>query len=197
MSPPAPHVVVLGGPNGAGKSTTAPRLLVGALHVAEFVNADLIAQGLSGFRPEGAAIEAGRVMLRRLYQLATQRVNFAFETTMASRAFVPWLTRLRDQGYAVHLVYLWLPSVDLAIARVAQRVLMGGHPVPEETIRRRFRAGLRNFLNLYRPLATTWLLYDNSLALAPRLIAEGRASAEPRIADFPAWQSIHSEAGNA
>src|SRR5712692_3768879 len=105
MTVAAPHVVVLGGPNGAGKSTTAPRLLVGALKVDEFVNADVIAQGISAFRPDVAAIDAGRVMLRRLRQLAQRRVNFAYETTMASRTFAPWLAELRDHGYAVHLIY--------------------------------------------------------------------------------------------
>jgi len=190
MTGPAPHVVVLGGPNGAGKSTTAHRLLVGALRVDEFVNADVIAQGISAFRPDVAAIDAGRVMLRRLRQLAQRRVNFAYETTMASRTFAPWLTELRDDGYAIHLIYLWLPSVDLAIARVAERVKAGGHDVPEATIRRRFRAGLRNFLRLYRPLADSWRLYDNSDFLSPRLLARQTGRSMPIVVDATLWRRI-------
>src|SRR5262245_33461782 len=196
MAQQSPHVVVIGGPNGAGKSTTAPRLLVGTLQVTEFVNADLIAQGLSGFRPEGTAIEAGRVMLRRLHQLAEQRLDFAFETTMASRTFVPWLAKLRSQGYLVHLVFLWLPTADMAIARVAARVQMGGNDVPEETIRRRYHSGKRNFLSLYRPLATTWLVYDNSDFMAPRLIATGEPHAPPVIVHLDTWQFFLKEATN-
>lgn len=105
-----PIVVVLAGPNGAGKSTTAPALLLGTLGVPEFVNADVIAGGLSAFNTEGAAIAAGRVMLARLKTLATQRVSFAFETTLASRSFAPWLSGLKQSGYAVHILFLWLTN---------------------------------------------------------------------------------------
>ena len=116
----SPLVVVVAGPKGAGKSTTAPRLLRGVLSVSEFVNADPIAQGLSLFRPESVAIEAGRVMLARLRALARAREDFAYETTLASRSFARWLRDLRDSGYRAHLVFLSLPSADLAVARVAQ-----------------------------------------------------------------------------
>jgi predicted ABC-type ATPase len=194
MTQQAPSLVVIGGPNGAGKSTTAPRLLVGALRVTEFVNADLIAQGLSGFHPDRAAIEAGRVMLRRLHELAKQRADFAFETTMASRTFVPWLARLRGQGYAVHLVFLWLPTVEMAIARVAERVRVGGHAVPEDTIRRRFRTGLRNFLELYRPMAASWRLYDNAELSRPRLIVSQTNNGDVIISDPITWTSIQGDA---
>ncbi len=95
-------------------------------------------------------------MLSRLRDLAKEKRNFAFETTLAGRSLAPWLARLIDDGYEFHLVYLWLPSADLAVARVADRVRMGGHHVPEETIRRRYRAGLRNFFRLYMQLATLW-----------------------------------------
>src|SRR4030042_4484999 len=128
-----PHLIVIAGPNGAGKSTTAPSLLKGTLKVAEFVNADLIAQGLSGFQPEGAVFHAGRVMLERIHYLAKKHINFAFETTLASRTFAPWINELCKTDYDFHLVFLWLPNEDFAIARVAERVRMGGHNVPEET----------------------------------------------------------------
>ncbi|MGO9111127.1 MAG: AAA family ATPase [Thermoguttaceae bacterium] len=151
-----PAVIVLAGPNGSGKTTAAPKLLPDVLGVIEFVNADTIAQGLAAFGPELVALEAGAIMLSRLRDLAKEKRNFAFETTLAGRSLAPWLARLIDDGYEFHLVYLWLPSADLAVARVADRVRMGGHHVPEETIRRRYRAGLRNFFRLYMQLATLW-----------------------------------------
>jgi predicted ABC-type ATPase len=165
-----PHLIVIAGPNGAGKSTTAPCLLKGTLKVTEFVNADLIAQGLSGFKPESTVFHAGRVMLERIHYLAKKRIDFAFETTLASRTFAPWIADLRKTGYDFCLVFLWLPNEDLAVARVAERVRMGGHNLPDETIRRRYHAGIRNFFKLYRPLADTWFFYDNS-AEEPRAIA--------------------------
>ncbi|HZL93888.1 MAG TPA: AAA family ATPase [Vicinamibacterales bacterium] len=119
MSELRPSVVILAGPNGAGKSTAAPELLQGELAVNEFVNADVIARGLSAFDPDRAAIAAGRVMLARLNELARQRESFAFETTLASRSFAPRLRALRKSGYAIHLLFLWLSSPDLAVQRVA------------------------------------------------------------------------------
>jgi predicted ABC-type ATPase len=137
----SPSVVVLGGPNGSGKSTAAPRLLQGSLKVDEFVNADTLALGLSAFRPEDVAIEAGRITLARLDALASQHRSFAFESTLASQSLARRLERLKKAGYTVHIVYLWLPDVDLAVARVAERVRSGGHDVPVDAIRRRFKRG--------------------------------------------------------
>ena len=153
-----PHVLVLAGPNGAGKSTAAASMLWSPLGVTEFVNADVIAQGLSGFNPEGAAMQAGRIMLARLKQLAAGRASFAFETTLASPNFAPWIAGLRQLGYAFNLYFLWLPTADMAVERVAARVRSGGHHVPEETIRRRYDRGLANFFRAYLPLATNWRL---------------------------------------
>ena len=184
-----PHVVVLAGPNGAGKSTTAPVLLRGKLGVDEFVNADTIARGLSAFAPEGVAIDAGRVMLRRLEQIAAQHRNFAFETTLASRTFAPRIARWMRTGYAFHLVFLWLPNAELALARVRERVLLGGHDVPEATIRRRYARGLINFFALYQPVATTWRLYDNSRA-RPRLVARGDGTGRRVVSDAGLWAQI-------
>lgn len=138
-----PHLIIISGPNGAGKSTTAPALLQGTLGVTEFVNADVIAQGLSAFNPERAAFHAGRIMLERLQQLADEHGNFAFETTLASRTFAHWIKELKNAGYAFHLFFLWLPAAEFAIARVAERVKMGGHNVPEDAITRRYHAGLK------------------------------------------------------
>lgn len=127
-----PHIIVIAGPNGAGKTTAAPTLLNNALNVSHFVNADTIASGLSAFAPEKAAIQAGRTMLERMRFLANE--NFAFETTLASRSFAPWIIELKKQGYLFHLTYLMLDDPDLAVFRVAERVRLGGHSVPKETI---------------------------------------------------------------
>ncbi len=158
----SPHVIVLAGPNGSGKTTAAPFLLRDALGVEEFVNADTIAQGLSAYAPQRVALEAGAVMHARIRELAERRRNFAFETTLASRSLAPWLEQLIASGYRMHLVFLWLPSADLAVQRVRSRVQAGGHDVPEETIRRRYERGLRNFFSLYQRLAQTWRMDDNS-----------------------------------
>jgi len=191
----SPLVVVIAGPNGAGKSTIAPRLLQGALAVTEFVNADTIAQGLSAFRPEMVAVAAGRVMLARLRSLARRRASFAFETTLASRTFAPWLTSLRTSGYRAHLVFLSVASPELAVARVRERVRGGGHAVPEAVVRRRFAAGLRNFFALYREVVDSWQMFDNSTADEPRLLATGRAAQPAAILDVRAWEALMRRQG--
>ena len=192
MSDLRPSLVILAGPNGAGKSTAAPELLQGELAVNEFVNADVIARGLSAFDPDRAAMAAGRVMLARLDELARQRETFAFETTLASRSFAPWLRDLRASGYAVHLFFLWLSSPDLAIQRVAYRVRSGGHDVPAETIRRRYRAGVRNLFALYQPVVTTWAVYDCS-GLKSQLVAEGLESAPLKVYDMKVWAAVQRQ----
>jgi predicted ABC-type ATPase len=189
MSEPRPSAVVLAGPNGAGKSTAAPELLQGELAVREFVNADVIAQGLSAFAPAGAAVAAGRIMLARMSELARQRVSFAFETTLASRSFAPRLKALRASGYSVHLLYLWLDSPDLAVQRVAHRVRSGGHDVPADVVVRRYHAGIRNLLALYQPIVTTWAVYDCS-GRESRLIAERLESSQLRVYDGAAWEAV-------
>ncbi len=190
MHPASPLVVVIAGPNGAGKSTTAPRLLRGALAVGEFVNADPIAAGLSAFRPETVAFAAGRVMLARLRALGAASESFAFETTLASRTFAPWLRKLRAQGYRVHIAFVSLPSAELAVARVAERVRQGGHDVPEQVIRRRFVGGLSNFFALFEPLADSWQMFENSDLGPPRLIAARNPGATVTIHDGGAWQRL-------
>lgn len=185
-----PNVVVIAGPNGAGKSTIAPALLGEYLGIGEFVNADVIARGLSGFDPERAAIQAGRVMLARLRELAVQRADFAFETTLASRTFAPWLAELIEGGYSMHLAYVWVASAEMSIARVARRVRAGGHHVPDDVIRRRYVSGLRNFFTLYRPLARPWQVYDNSDEGNLRLVAEGNGIEPPLVHDATTWSRL-------
>lgn len=156
MSESRPNVVIVAGPNGSGKSTAAPALLRDYLGIKEFVNADIIAQGLSGFGSENVAIQAGRIMLDRLKELAAAEADFAFETTLAARSFATWLPKLQHAGYRAHLLFLWLPSAEMAIARVASRVQRGGHDIPQDVIRRRYDAGLKNLFSLYRFIARSW-----------------------------------------
>ncbi|MES1255617.1 MAG: zeta toxin family protein [Acidobacteriota bacterium] len=189
MDNPKPIVVILAGPNGAGKSTAAPALLQGTLGVTEFVNADAIARGLSAFNVDGVAIAAGRVMLQRLKTLSRQGTSFAFETTLASRTFAPWLDELRHGGYAVHLGFLWLSSPELAVQRVADRVAMGGHAVPESTVRRRYQRGLNNFLSVYRDRTDTWSFLDSSRSDL-RLVAERLPDGAVRVYDGGSWKRI-------
>lgn len=176
-----PNVVVIAGPNGAGKSTVAPALLQEHLGIGEFVNADMIARGLSAFNPERASLHAGRVMLARLHELAAQRMDLAFETTLASRTFAPWIAELRSTGYTFKLLYIWVPDPALSVARVAERVNAGGHHVPSDVVRRRYYAGLRNFFTLYQPLAELWRVYDNSMVGQTRLIATGTGISVSRV----------------
>lgn len=192
-----PSIVVIAGPNGAGKSTAAPALLRGALHVSEFVNADVIARGLSAFDPDSVAITAGRIMLRRLDELASKRVSFAFETTLASRHFARWIAKLKAEGFDFHLAFLWLPDPDAAVLRVATRVRMGGHGVPEDVIRRRYHRGLLNFFDLYRSLATTWLFYDSSAPQLPRLVAHGRGGRVMEVLDVATYRAVRKALKNA
>ena len=190
MAARMPLVVVLAGPNGAGKSTSAARLLRGAFAVEEFVNADTIAQGLSAYRPESAAVTAGRVMLDRLRFLAREHRDFAFETTLAGRGHARWLRGLQSSGYHAHLIFLSLPSADLAIARVADRVRRGGHHVPDGVVRRRYGAGLRNLIDVYASVVTSWQVYDNADFAAPRLIASGATGTPPVVTDQAAWDHL-------
>ena len=127
-----------------------------------FTNADTIARGLNAFDVESVAVKAGRIMLEHLHELAAARQSFAFETTLSGRAYAPWLRQLARDGYAVHLFYYWLRSPEMAIRRVADRVRAGGHHVPADTVRRRYTRSVRNFLELFRPVVTTWQVYDNS-----------------------------------
>jgi len=181
-----PRVIVLGGANGAGKTTSSRKLLAEMLAVMSFVNADAIAVGLSGFDPDASAITAGRIMLERLDELATARADFAFETTLSGRSYAPFLRQLKANGYEVWLYYFWLNSPDLNVERVALRVQSGGHHIPEATIRQRYRRSVRNFLNLYRPLADRWEVHDNSDANLVHLIAESSPDGE-NVIDAPTW----------
>ena len=148
----------------------APALLRDTLHIPEFVNADTIAEGLSAFAPEDASIEAGRVMLGRLKELADAKKDFSFETTLASRCYAGWLKQLQaNADYRVSIVFLWLRRVELAIERVNARVRLGGHSIPEDTIRRRYERGTRNFFELYQPIANSWRFFNSGTTPATEI----------------------------
>jgi len=187
-----PNLYIVAGPNGAGKSTFARLFLPDFADCREFVNADLIAAGLSPFNPEGQAIQAGRLMLERIESLAKARIDFGFETTLAGRGWVPLLERLREQGYRLTLFFLWLPSQDLAVSRVQERVRAGGHSIPEEVIRRRFVRGLKNLFEIYQPILDGWVLFDGSCA-EPLLIS--MSVSDMRIAFEPALLAKIEEEG--
>jgi predicted ABC-type ATPase len=183
-----PQLVIIGGPNGAGKPTFA-RTLIAAMGVQEFVNADVIARGLSAMHPETTALESARIMRERLEKLASSRKDFAFETTLAARTYAPWICGLCRQGWTFRLIFVALQSPDLAVERVKCRVAEGGHNVPEDDIRRRFVRGIRNFHRLYIPLADTWIVYDNtSPDPRPHPIAAGERGKPPDIIEVDLWQ---------
>jgi predicted ABC-type ATPase len=165
-----PNLYVIAGPNGAGKTTFAREFLPHEVECPEFVNADLIASGLSPFAPEREAIRAGRLMLERIRSLGGRGQDFGFETTFSGRTNIRLLRDLKKRGYKVHLYFLWLKSVKLALERIRARVKEGGHDVPESVVRRRFRRSLSNFFQLYQPLADSWAIFDNS-GDNPKLIA--------------------------
>lgn len=163
-----PEVVIIGGPNGAGKSTFARYVLPEAM---PFLNADEIAKTLPGDFAGNRELESGRRLLDRLAELRVKDASFALETTLASRSLAPRLRGLQGQGYLVHLFFFYAPSPELCLARVAARVRRGGHDIPEAIIRRRWRAGLRNFTELYAPLADEWSVLQNLDDSGPRPIA--------------------------
>jgi predicted ABC-type ATPase len=190
---PAKVVWILGGPNGAGKSTLAPSLIRDVLSLKDYVNADVIASGLSAFSPESVALSAGRIMLQRLREMVEADRSFAFETTLATKAYGRWTSELKAKGYAVHLVFLYLHSPDLELERVRQRVRMAGHNIPEADVRRRHFRGLQNLFQIYIPAVSTWCVVDNSEKAKLRTVAAGT----PRVQDVfeeEIWQRMKAQA---
>lgn len=166
------RIIIIAGPNGAGKTTFAREYLPLEVGITAFINADLIAAGLSPFAPELVARRAGRLMLEEIDRCAAAGISFAFETTLAGKGYAHRIQQWQIQGYSVKLVFLQLQSLDQAVARVGMRVRQGGHAIPPEVIARRFRAGLRNFETLYRWLVNEWQIIDNAES-TPRLLSEG------------------------
>ncbi|MBS1705959.1 MAG: zeta toxin family protein [Armatimonadetes bacterium] len=187
MSSHKPQAVILAGPNGSGKSTTALALLAESV---QFVNADLIAQEISGVRSTTADLQAGRLLVQELDRIEDGRQSFALETTLATAKLVPRLERLHEDGYEIHLIFMWLRSSDLAVSRVATRVRLGGHDVPEETVRRRYERGLRHFFRSYMKEVDTWAMYDNSRLNNPKRIASGGNGLPTDIHQPELWNEI-------
>jgi predicted ABC-type ATPase len=172
VTPMQPRVMIIAGPNGAGKTTFARDFLPRERGFENFINADLIAEGIAPLNPESAALRAGELMLEEIQRCVEGLENFAFETTLSGRSYARQIPTWQTAGYRVELVSLRLRSVRLAISRVKSRVARGGHHVPASVVRRRFHRGLSNFEELYRPLVDHWILFDNSQPPA-HLIGEG------------------------
>lgn len=186
------ELFIIAGPNGAGKTTAAFTLLPDFIEVSEYINADSLANALSPFHPDAVAIQAGRLMLDRINTLASQHKNFAFETTLASKSFAQLIKDCKQNGYNTNLIFLWLHSIELAIKRVDARVRNGGHSIPPEIIKRRYKRGLENLFSLYMPIVDNWWLYDNS-AEFPDIICR-KFSGQPIEKIKPEiWDDIHKE----
>lgn len=185
-----PNLYIIAGPNGAGKTTASFNLLPEILHCPHFVNADEIARGLSPFAPETVAFQAGRIMLQRIKELLPQRVDFAIETTLATRSYVQLVHRAQKLGYKVHLIYFFLENEEQAIQRVAQRVSNGGHNIPEEDIRRRFKRGIYNLINLYMPICDSALVYNNAHGEAVLVAKLGLSKGDIQVYEQEMWNQL-------
>lgn len=184
-----PNLYIIADCNGAGKTTASYSVLPDMLDCNEFVNADEIARGLSPFQPDKVAIEAGRIMLKRIHALISQKEDFAFETTLSTRSYRNFVKEAQLNGYFVTLVYFWLNSVDLAIERVRKRVIAGGHNIPEGTIRRRYGSGIKNLSKIYIPICDYWLIFDNSQHPTV-MIAEGFKNKDKKIYSLDIYNQI-------
>ncbi|MFH1352766.1 MAG: zeta toxin family protein [bacterium] len=165
------NVYVIAGPNGSGKTTFAKKFLPGYVKCPNFVNADLIAQGLSPFSPPSAAVKAGKIVLKQIREFAEEEADFAFETTLSGKLYVNLLEGFQKKGYRIHIFFLWIPSAELAVARIKDRVADGGHNVPSHDVKRRFKRSIFNFFRLYQPLSNSWMLFNNAGSV-PKLIVK-------------------------
>lgn len=166
-----PNIYIIAGPNGAGKTTFAMEFLPRYAQCRNFVNADLIAQGLAPFDLKGIEITAGRVLLKQISALSRRREDFAFETTLSGKTYFSFFKKLKEDGYSLHLFFLWLPNVEIALARIKKRVANGGHNIPPKDVYRRFHRSINNLFKLYLSLSDSWMFFDNS-GIPPRLIAK-------------------------
>ena len=188
---PHPICYIIAGPNGAGKTAFATEFLPHYANCRNFVNPDLLARAYSPFDPDAGMLRAGRTVLERIAEFTKARVDFAFETTLAGRSYVPLLRKMKAAGFRLHLLYLWIPSPELALLRIRDRVENGGHNVPERDVRRRFGRTLGNLFTLYRPLLDTLHFFDNS-SDTPRLIFKDE-SGRTKISDAALYERLRQE----
>ncbi len=188
------EIVILGGPNGAGKTTAARVLLPRKVRLNAYINADEIARRISPHNPDAAALQAGRLMLRQIEKLIESGSSFAFETTCAGRSQIKLLQDCKQDGWQISLIFLWVPSPEYSVARVARRVSQGGHSIPVEVIRRRYRAGLWNMRHRYLPLVDDVTIYDNR-DNDLRLVARREAPFSLEVWDGEIWSRIEDETG--
>jgi len=186
-----PKLYIISGCNGAGKTTASYTLLPEMLECSQFVNADEFAKSFEPFHPEKAAVKASRMMLLKVNALFEKKEDFSFETTLATRSLLKMVTRAKSQGYEVTVLYFWLNSPELAIERVKARVAAGGHNIPEETVRRRYRMGIQYLFRDYMPICDRWILADNSQTPF-RVVAEGHGNRESVIRDEQTYQLIRN-----
>lgn len=184
----SPKIYILAGPNGAGKTTFADEFLPELAGCKEFLNADLIAAGLSPYAPESAAIRASQILLERIDQLILERQSFSFETTLSGKSYRQAIPRWQKLGFTVHLFFLWLPSMELAVDRIAMRVRHGGHSIPEDVIRRRYLRGISNLFRIYLPCVSEAKVYDGS-QLTPAKIWE-RSNSVETVIDAEKWAVV-------
>ncbi len=190
-----PTIYILAGPNGAGKTTFAHSFLPKFAHCREFLNADMIAAGLAPFAPETQAVRASELMRKRIDELVAARVTFSFETTFAARSYRASIVEWRRMGYRVAMYFLWLPTAEMAINRVAKRVREGGHNIPESVIRRRYARGLNNLFSLYIPVVSTVCVYDGA-SFPPVPIVEIEGENE-QVFDYHRWESVRHQGKDA
>ncbi len=183
------NLFIIAGCNGAGKTTASYSILPTVLNCKEFVNADEIAKGLSPFQPENVSFEAGRIMLNRIDELLQKEVDFAFETTLATKSFAKTVKKAQNRGFAVTLLFFWLNSIGLAKQRVALRVSEGGHNIPAEVIERRYNRGIKNLFELYLPICDSVMLFDNSDKY-PNLIFRKKINQKIEIIDQQKYNII-------
>lgn len=182
------NIYIIAGPNGSGKTTFAKKFLPDYAECQNFINTDLIAQGLSPFSPRAAAIKAGKLVLQQIHEFADKEIDFAFETTLSGKSYANLFKKFTQKGYKLHLYFLWIPNCELAIARIKERVLEGGHYVASIDVRRRFRRSISNFFKLYLPLVDSWMLFNNA-GTRPILIAK-RKNGQALIVDENLFEQI-------
>jgi predicted ABC-type ATPase len=188
-----PDLYIIAGPNGAGKTTASMTILPDVLFIKEFINADAIAAGISPFNVEDVAFQAARIMLERIDLMIAEQKDFAIETTLSSKSYIKLVDDAKARGYSITLIFFWLKDVELAQLRVKNRVLHGGHNIPETVIERRYHRGIYNLINHFIHLCDVWAVFDNSF-LQPKMVAKGIKDTEIEIMDANIFDQLKANA---